>query len=369
VPVACIAKAFTAALLVQESESLGIALSSSVASVLALGAGIESDTLARISLRQLLDHTHGLDGSRLTTVPRLSAGRIDCRALCEELANSPAIHEPGAWYSYGNVGSWLGAAILEHVCDRTYEDLFEEQILDKISARRTGDVSQPLAMCPATGGGLALSARHFLAFLKAHFAARCAADPSRGAAHRLDVMPGKHVAMPGWCLERGASVGWKYFGAGWYGYDGVTATASSRIRLRFEERIGIVVLAEGRGAGIALARLFGRTYPELCPASLPTEPDGGGRPDASVARTCVGEYVNRSRSIRVGAREDSCLQFTSRELRDPGAEAIEAVLIPYRGRLYIPRYKARRLSPVVEFVGNAERATHLWDGSQLLRRT
>jgi len=368
VPVACIAKAFTAALLVRELECHGIALSSNVASLLALEPGIESDTLARISVRQLLDHTHGLDGSRLTTVPRLPGGRIDSRALCQELASSQAIHEPGAWYSYGNIGPWLAAAILEYISDRTYEELLAEQILDKIGVPRTGDASKPAPVCPATGGELSLTARHFLAFMKAHFTARCAADPSRGSAHRLDVMPGMHVTMPGWCLERGASVGWKYFGAGWYGYDGVTRTASSRIRLRFDERIGIAVLAEGKGAGIALTRLFGRTYPELCPASLPIDLGSNDRPGASVARACEGEYGNRARSVRICVGEGSSLRLTSREIGQPGGEAVEATLMPYRGRQYILRSKGTRLSSIVEFVGNAECVTHLWDGSQLLRR-
>jgi hypothetical protein len=367
VPIACIAKALTAALLVQESEARGIALASNAASVLGLGASAERDALSRISLRQLLDHTHGLDGSSLAVIPRLSDGRIDAPTLCAELVSSPAIHEPGAWYSYGNVGSWLAAASLERICDRTYEELLAERMLDGIGVPRTRDTSRVGTVCPATGGDLTFSARHFLAFMKAHFAARCAADPSRGSMHRLDVMPGAHVAMPGWCLERGASVGWKYFGAGWYGYDGVTRSASSRIRLRFEQQIGIVVVAEGKGAGIVLARLFGEDYPELCPVSLLRDLHDTGYPDESVARACAGEYGNRSRSVRIDVAEGASLRLTSRELRDPG-EVIEAVLKPYRGRLYIPQAKGRRLSPVVEFVGNVERATHLWDGSQLLRR-
>jgi len=68
--------------------------------------------LAGVTVRHLVEHTHGLDESSMARVPRRTDGFIDAAGLCEGLG-ARSICSPGALYSYGSVGGWLAGAALE----------------------------------------------------------------------------------------------------------------------------------------------------------------------------------------------------------------------------------------------------------------
>ena len=111
--VGCLAKLFTAMLARHAFDARRLAPDEQVSNLLPAGAARRA--LGGISVRQLLEHTHGLDDSLLSTMPRDLRGRVDIEALALELRAAAPLAPPGLLYSYGNAGAWVIAAVLERL--------------------------------------------------------------------------------------------------------------------------------------------------------------------------------------------------------------------------------------------------------------
>ena len=227
-----------------------------------LSAGAARGALRGITVRQLLEHTHGLDDSMLSAAPRDLLGRIDTEALARELRAAPSLATPGALYSYGNAGACIVAALLERVGSRPYA----AQLAEALESLGIGVVGSVEAICPATGGELALDPGVLLDLVaQATFVApdvwpddECAGD--YGFATRL----------PGWNpLERGIYLGWKYHGAGWLGHQSVWPGHSVLVRAHPRRRHALVAAGNDHSAAVLAARVFGAYLPELFELKTP----------------------------------------------------------------------------------------------------
>jgi len=114
-PIGCVAKVLTAALASAAVARRDLSFDAGVCDLLARDVA----ALRGVTVRHLLEHTHGLDDS-LLSAPRYRHGFIDADELCSRVAALTRWAAPGAVYSYGNAGAWLVAATLERVRGRAY---------------------------------------------------------------------------------------------------------------------------------------------------------------------------------------------------------------------------------------------------------
>lgn len=253
----CLMKVFTATLVAQIASRNQDWRSRAVADYLGIGDSPNLASFRRIRIHHLLNHTHGLDGSPLQSLPRLPDGFIDSRALCHALAAVRPLSAPGELYSYGNAGAWIAAAILESITKRKYGDLLRRQLIEPLGLSSVTDL--PVDVCPASGGGLAMSVNDLLTFLQCHL---YAAD---FASMRADPFP-----LPGWSpSERASCEGWKSYGSGWFGHNAVTHGYSALTRINPAAQTAIVFAGDRIGSFTTFLRLFGRVLPDYANFRLP----------------------------------------------------------------------------------------------------
>lgn len=344
--VGCTAKLFVAALVERTLDAHGIGYDVPVRHVL---GGSSGAALGDTSLRHLLEHTHGLDDSAITAAPATADGSIDAAALLARL-DGHRLAEPGAYYSYSNVGAWLLAAVLERVHGRPFESLLHERVLEALRFRdlRSVPCSGPgNRICAATGGALALSVRDLLTFLEA-----------RAAVWRTESV----TPLPGWSvLEKGVCLGWKYHGEGWFGHQSIASRVSLMARIEPRRRIALVVASERHPAPVVAAKLFARRLPELGRLELPKRlpPWQAAALDLHAYR---GRYGCAAERWTVSIEDDApSLRLSTASFTTP--------LEPAEGELFFTRIAGPGRLAFVQFVERAASSfRYLWDGRRLLRR-
>jgi hypothetical protein len=159
---------------------------------------------------------------------------------------------------------------LEHCSGRRYETLLQSRLFARLGItvdhawRRVAERRHG-AVCPSTGGSLALSVEDLLKFLRRSIG--CAEQwPSDAATGTPDGI----VPLPGWnALECGVYLGWKHHGAGWFGHSSALPGASAMVRVLPRHKIALVIASRHHPAAIVAARLFGRLLPELVRFEIP----------------------------------------------------------------------------------------------------
>ena len=357
----CLAKLLTASLVTEAVADGHLHLSDAIDDVLP-SKHPSRRKLAGVTVRHLLEHTHGLDESSLQRVPRRTDGFIDAVGLCDGLA-ARSIASPGALYSYGSVGGWLAGAALESVYRKRYAQLLDER--DLLCPAAPGEQVPAETICPATGADLQLTGAQWLAFVHLHI--RDAAAPRRSGALALCE---KQIPLPGWHLsERAISLGWKSYGEGWFGHNSNLSQRSAILRLNPPERIAIVIGVEGAGpAVLALPGLFGHSLPEfrnLRPPQL-LSPD-----ECRAIRydQYVGTYSQSGRKHVVTLAREGALELSSYNVY-ANRHCGPSWLRPARGGLFIPEPPVEGYLRFVQFIANpdSDDFKYLWNGSQLWRK-
>lgn len=101
----------------------------------------DADHAARVTLRQLLNHTSGLPGEVLGLTDVVDPDRRPA-AVLPGLATIQPDHEPGADYQYTSLGYAVVAAVVEEVTDRPYAAVAQSLVLDPIGARSVVTTSE-----------------------------------------------------------------------------------------------------------------------------------------------------------------------------------------------------------------------------------
>ncbi len=358
-PVGCVAKLFTGTLAMCAATEGSVDFESEITELIPGQPRELTELLRGVSLRQLLNHTSGIDCSDLESLPCTSAGRIDLLPLSSACAER-RLFEPGRLYSYGSAGAWLAAAALEHVHAARYADLLTRTILHPAQIELSGCQRASGSWCPANGADLELSVPELLRFfrwfllqnqLREHAELGFAAQP------------------PGWCLERGSSCGWKFFGEGWYGHNMAVPGGSLLVRIHMKNRIALVVASKEVPASLITLRLFGRLLPEYTALRIPRPVPAAVT--AERAAHIVGTYENRALELRItydlraGLRADAVLKH------DRAAGVVSATLGPGTDGAWLFESPSASYLQWVQFVAgcSAAPAAHLWDGRQILRRS
>jgi len=321
-----------------------------------LGAGARA--LRGVTLRHLLEHTHGCDDSLLAE-PLQRRGRIDTDDLVARIAGLRRIAPPGAIYSYGNLGAWLVATVLERVCNRGYAALVRDEILAPLRAQYADG-----PWCAATGAGLALTAQDLVQFLA--YATRM-----RHELWPADAGPDPDNAitpLPGWNpIERGVRLGWKSSGAGWYGHQSAWPRASAYVRVHTERRLAVAVFSAEQPAAVVAMRVFGARLPELFDLRPPSRPLGGVSHDGP---RWPARYEHAAHVVSIEPMATR-VRFMA-QARNPSVgrrEAFVGTLRHVSGGVYFAE-PATELIPYVQLVTAPDvGAPLLWNGRFVLRRS
>jgi len=294
VKIGCIAKLLTAALARRAFDTGSLTPDHDVGD--ALGRGADGRALRGVTVRQLLDHSHGLDDSVLEAVPRRAGARIDPEALARALRAAPALAPPGALYSYGSAGPWLIAALLERCSGRSYSTQVRHEILAPLGIRELSSEREPI--CPATGGALLLDPTELLRFV-AHVALQ---RPDAWPDVEPSLTDGPVFPLPGWNpLERGVYLGWKYHGQGWFGHQSLWPAASLLVRAHPRRALALVVASRTHSAAVVAARVFGTHFPELFDLRVPAAPSAA-QPGNGVFGSAAWHVEIQGREIYVRRR-------------------------------------------------------------------
>lgn len=353
----CLVKPFIATLVTQASLDGCIDLDAGVEAQLPEVPARTRGVLADITVRQLLNHTHGLDASALMDAPRTAAGAIDLDALLERVQGAGRLAASGELYSYDNFGAWLAASLLESRLQAPVRQLLIERLFDPLQIELRSAASCVTHSgarhdcCPALGGRMAVRMSDLLRFLEFSF-------------QRTELL-NDPVALPGWASERGACLGWKSYGDGWYGHNSDTENCSGVIRFSPRRRLAIVTTALNRSASLIEGRLFGRMFPSIHPV-LPWRqsrltPATGGDP----ARY-AGTYANNACRLIVDPQPDGALALKS----ENEVESATGVLKPVCEHTFLSGLPRRTHLSWLQFVRPSAEGSfgYLWNGREVFRR-
>jgi CubicO group peptidase (beta-lactamase class C family) len=342
-PIGCLAKLLTATLVTRGASRRALAPDAAVAGLL----DVPGEALHGVTVQHLLEHTHGLDDS-LLAAPRHVRGFIDRGELLSRVTAPLRWAPPGAAYSYGNVGAWLLAALLERMHGRTFATLVRDELLAPLRIEGWWRDGNAAGLCAALGTGLALSAEELV-----RFALHAVENDGLGA----PITP-----LPGWHpLERGIALGFKSAGGGWLGHQSVWPGASTFLRVHPQRRLGLAVVAHEQPAALVALGALGKHLAELFAGRtrVPTEPR---------ARLLPGCYEQAAHVVAIAATPHG-LRAEAWDRDERGAQRgqrTRAALVR-AGCVWFAR-PASGLVPYLEAIPGLDGATWLWNGRVVLRR-
>jgi CubicO group peptidase (beta-lactamase class C family) len=352
-PVGCLAKLLTATLACRIFARRGIAPEARVLELLDVGAPYRA--FEGMTVRHLLEHTHGLDDSPLDRAP-LRDGYLAARELAAQVSAVRPLARPGAIYSYGSVGAWLTAAVLEQCTARRYAVLLTDELLAPLGIAVDGRANARPggSICPSRGIGLSLAAADWLRFLE-H--AACDREWCRQGTEGAAAI----TALPGWNpFESGVRLGWKSHGNGWFGHQSVWPGASAFVRMNPARALALVLISRDHAASVVAARMFGATLPELFDVRMPPQV-----PDIAVdSQRYVGRYASamlRAEILRRGDALELCVDDRARRSRQSVA------LSPTGAQIVFARPPLIESFPYVQLVA-AGGVQYLWNGRFVLPR-
>ena len=348
----CLAKVLTATLMAEAVAEAKLGWDSLIGPILAPDNEY-AGTLSGVTVRQLLNHTHGLDCSAVEGVAKTGNGRLNIHELYGQLAVS-RISRPGEIYSYGCAGAWLTAALLEKTYDKSYLELLGDRGLFAAQSQR-GLISRDGA-CPATGGELALSSASWLSFLESHF-------------HSYEILRADQIPLPGWNpTEEAACLGWKSYGQGWFGHNSNLSESSAVLRFNPKRQIAIVVSAPGQAIFFTLAAVFGDLLPEFAQLMPPRllKPNECASLELD---QYPGTYARARDAVDIVLTQERTLTFAIRR-EQPEPPTLPRLLRAAQHNLFIPASHDAAEFAFIQFVkGNFSKTFgYLWNGKYLWRR-
>ena len=351
-PLGCLAKLLAATLARAAAAEGQLDLDASAQELLACSAA----QLRGVTLRHLLEHTHGLDDSMLAP-PRYRQGLIDRAELAARIACLDRWSDPGAFCSYGNLGAWLVAAALERVYGRAYDVLVRDRLLAPIGMHGAVVTGRPL--CAATGGGLALTAEQLVLFASHAFPAHALAEP-------VDTDDACAITrLPGWNpLERGIYLGWKYAGAGWFGHQSTWPRASAYVRVHPWRNVALAVLSRDHAAAVVAVRVFGSRFSELFDLKANARASVGA---ASLGPEHIGRYGQAAHVVDIAANGHMLRAVGHRRDAHGVLRQETRAVLRAAGGVWFAQ-PATELVPYVQFLRNDAAGALLWNGRCVLRR-
>jgi CubicO group peptidase (beta-lactamase class C family) len=323
--------------------------------------GIDSGSwIAAITVKQLLNHTHGLDDPGAWLLPTLRDGRIDVSALLRDVAPQP-LSRPGELHSYSPMGYWLLAAILERKTGESFLEVVRTALPGVLPEHREGHF-----LCPAYGRGVSANTAQVLVQL------------IRATAHSNAAnLPLVHLGADlverhrGWApAEIGIANGWKAYRNGWFGHKSILP-GKAPIELRVSPSYGIGFLVSSTGTSIwkVIRKVFSESLIETPAPPTPNWPAAGFVP--LVGGQCAGVYDRLDSRIEIlDTPTGMALTAVSKipGAREGVVHSTKLEQISARMFVAVPAIPPLQLYFMEFFADDFGKVSHLWNTNRVWRK-
>ena len=266
----------------------------------------------RITLRQLLSHTSGLDGDFYRDTGR---GDDALARYVTECAELDLVHPVGAAMSYSNVGYAVAGRVVELVTGATWDDALRTWVLDPLGVTHTGSLPEemlrfraavghqgspasvvdrlflPRSVGPA--GGMWASATDLVSLVQLHLS-----DPT------LAFMREPQAEVPDEARATSRTLGWIRYDWGGrevFGHDGEAIGQYAFLRVVPDRRVAIVLLTNAYSIPVHL-ELYAALLAELAGVTMPRFTVPAARPAVDIT-PWAGTYRNKTREATVESRD------------------------------------------------------------------
>jgi CubicO group peptidase (beta-lactamase class C family) len=379
-----VTKLWTSTLVMQLVDEGEVDLEAPVRTYLPEFRVADEATAARITVRQLLNHTAGFEGDIFTDT---GTGEDCLEKFVATLHGVPRLFPPGEQFSYNNAGYCVLGRLVEVLRGRPYDECLREHLIRPLGLTHTapgpyeaimfraavghiqpepgaGYVPAPvwaLARSNAPAGStLAMRPRDLVAFARMHLEDGRAADGTQvlapGTAARMHT---REVDLPELGLM-GTSwgLGFERFDtpAGTLiGHDGNTIGQSAFLRMVPDAGLAVALVTNG-GDVVSLYRdVVGHVLGELTGVTLPPLPVPPPDPRRIDAGRYVGTYSAEVFDLTVSQDDDGRIwveQVPKGVFADMGGQVERIELVHYRDDMLIPLKADRGMHMPHAFLGD-----------------
>ena len=276
----------------------------------------DEDAAARITVRQLLNHTSGFEGDLFTDTGRGD----DCvEKYVATLHDTPQLFAPGEMFSYNNAGYCVLGRIVEVMRGKPYDDCLREHLFAPLGLTHaaadayeaimhraavghlTPDEEAGPQVAPVwalvrsnapAGSMLAMSAADLLKFARMHMNNGASVLSADG----VEAMQQIQVQVPDLALMGDSwGLGWELFHypqATVIGHDGGTIGQNAFLRLVPEHGVAVALLTNGGKTIDLYQAIFRHVLRELTGVELPAMPEPAAEPQPVDGERFTGVYVS-----------------------------------------------------------------------------
>jgi len=275
------------------------------------------------------------------------------------LFSAPRLAPPGTHFCYGNAGTWLAAAIVEHVFKMPFLHALQTRLFQPLgitayvgSRRLTHALNSQDRVCPANGIDLRLEARDLMKIAACHLSSEPAEIGGQDKGWTVGLREGG-VSLRGWHPKiRRACLGFHDLGDDWYGQNSRLDGESALFRFSPSRNIATAVIADREGAAyIVFASLFGGSHCELDSISPPRLLDADSWANIPVAGF-TGSFENAALRIQIRQMADRSIAarvFSRIDISQAGP-VVKRQLLPAESNLFFPSPPERFVIPFVQFL-------------------
>lgn len=313
-----ITKVYTATMVMQLVDEGKVQLDEPVATYVPELELADEAAARSITVRQLLDHTSGIDGDLFEDFGR---GDECVERYVGSFGSLAQMAPPGSFFSYCNSGFVLAGRMIEKLDGVGYDVALKNRVLEPIGASKSTMLPEeailyrvsvghmtppgggepvvipqwllPRALGPA--GLVAAPVGELLAFARLHLEGGVAPGGAQVlSTASVSAMQEEQVVLPDqYTLGRAWGLGWILYDWGGdpvIGHDGNTLGQSGYLRLVPERKLAVALLANGPGASAVYERIYDEVFRELAGMSVPKKPEAAADQSAFDVEKFIGVY-------------------------------------------------------------------------------
>ena len=335
-----ISKSYTAILVMQLVDEGLVDLDHPVGEYLTGFKTADPDSSARVTIRQLLSHTSGIDGD---VFEELGRGDDCVERYVDAMSGLAHTNPVGSFFSYCNSGYVLLGRLIEHFREVTWDAALAKYLLGPLGATDTVTLADEAILRRAAighipsgpdgamelapswffsralgpAGVIAAPAAEVLAFARLLIDDGKAADGTQvlspasvKAMRQLEVtIPDPYTLGDGWGL---GVILYRLGSPLVIGHDGTTIGQNAYLRIVPEKDLAVTLLTNGGGAGALFDALVRPILSDLAGAELGPAPQLPSEPVAADTMSFVGAYERSGVRMEISTDQDARLWFQAR---------------------------------------------------------
>ena len=279
----------------------------------------DQKTADRITVRQLITHTSGIDAADY--FDDFGLGDESLEKFVASLADKTFNFQPGDMWSYNNTAFSLAGRVIENVTGQPFRTAFHERLLDKLGMKLTtvriqdmlrrnaavGHVQPPganepvvtpqplLPVATAPAGSLTASnCKEMFTFVRMHLNNGKGPDGKHVlSAESAKAMQQPQAKLPASSLGESMGLGWiigNWDGEKVIGHGGGTIGQYSFLQVLPERKFGVLLLTNAPGGGLLWRDLGRWIFEELASVKMPELPKAPESPPKLDLSRYAGTY-------------------------------------------------------------------------------